>query len=52
MAGPPGLGFLQESVDPAEAGSFQDPRVGDFVLPPDVEESAETAHEEVVELAV
>ena len=48
MTCPPYLDFLQVAVDSAKASSFQNLR--DFVLPSDVERSAETAHVEVVEL--
>ena len=48
MTCPPNLDFLQVAVDSAKASSFQNLR--DFVLPSDVERSAETAHVEVVEL--
>ena len=49
MACPPNLDFLQEGVDSAKAISFQNLR--DFVLPSDLEKSAETSHVEVVELS-
>ena len=50
MSGPSGLSFLQEGVDAGDAGPFQDPRVWNFVLPLNMEESAEAAQVEVVEL--
>lgn len=50
VTSPSDLSFLEEGVDPENAGLLQDLFVRDLVLPPDVEESMETAPVEMVEL--
>ncbi|CAJ0962664.1 unnamed protein product [Ranitomeya imitator] len=44
VSSPPGLDFQQESVNATEPSLFQNCRVRNIVLPPDVEESAEATH--------
>ena len=50
VTGPSGLSLLQEGVDAWDACPIQDLRVWNLVLPLNMEESAETAQVEVVEL--
>ena len=49
-SGPSGVSFLQEGVDPGDAGPFQDLRVWNLVLPLNMEEFTEADQVEVIEL--
>ena len=50
MARPSGLGFLKERMATGDPSPLQDLRVQDFVLPPDVSESAEAAQVKMIDL--
>ena len=51
VSSPSGLIFLLEGEDAGHVGSLKDLRVGNFVLPPDADESAEATTVEMVELS-
>jgi len=50
MARPPQLSLAHDSDDAGDVRLLQNPSVGDFVLPADVQEVAETSEVEVVDL--